>query len=50
VKGRFILESVISTHEIIHDVASRGDKRLIMKVDYEKHMIGLIGISLRKCC
>jgi hypothetical protein len=28
VKGRFILESVVSTHEIIHDIVNRKEKKL----------------------
>jgi hypothetical protein len=36
VKGRFILESVVSAHEIIHDAMRRGDKGVVLKLDYEK--------------
>jgi hypothetical protein len=36
VKGRFILESVASTHEIIHDVVSRNKKVLVLMLYYEK--------------
>jgi hypothetical protein len=35
-KGRFILESVVSTHEIIHGVHRRREKGLVFKIDYEK--------------
>jgi hypothetical protein len=35
VKGRFILESVVSTYEIIHDVVRRGEKKVVLKLDYE---------------
>jgi hypothetical protein len=33
---RFILESVASTHEIIHDVVKKKQKWIILKLDYEK--------------
>jgi hypothetical protein len=36
VKGMYIVESVVSTHEIIHGTARTGDKRVVMKLDYEK--------------
>jgi hypothetical protein len=36
VKGIFILESVIFAHEIIHEATSRGEKGLVIKLDYEK--------------
>jgi hypothetical protein len=36
VRGRFILESVVAAHEIIHDVVKGGQKGMILKVDYEK--------------
>jgi hypothetical protein len=36
VKDRFILESVVSAHEIIHDVMKNKDKSLVLKLDYEK--------------
>jgi hypothetical protein len=36
VKGRFILESVVSAHEIIHDAAKSGNEGLVLKLDYEK--------------
>jgi hypothetical protein len=36
VKGRFILESVVSAHEIIHDAVRRGEKGVVLKHDYEK--------------
>jgi hypothetical protein len=36
IKGRFILESVVSTHEIIHEVYRRKEKGLVFKIDYEK--------------
>jgi hypothetical protein len=36
VKGRYILESVVSTHEIIHEAVKSGQKRIVLKLDYEK--------------
>jgi hypothetical protein len=36
VKGRFILESVVSAHEIIHEAVSRNRKGVVLKLDYEK--------------
>jgi hypothetical protein len=36
VKGKFILESVVSAHEIILDAMKNKDKGLVLKLDYEK--------------
>jgi hypothetical protein len=36
VRGRFILESVVSTYEIIHEAARNKEKGIILKLDYEK--------------
>jgi hypothetical protein len=36
VKDRYILESVVSAHEILHDSMKRKEKGLILKLDYEK--------------
>ena len=36
VRGRFILESVVTAHEIVHKVHSTGRKGLMFKIDYEK--------------
>jgi hypothetical protein len=36
VRGRFILESVKSSHEIIHDAVKKKQKWIILKLDYEK--------------
>jgi hypothetical protein len=36
VKGRYILENVVTAHEIIHDSAKNGLKGIILKLDYEK--------------
>jgi hypothetical protein len=36
VKGRYILETVVSTHEISHATMRAKDKGLVVKLDYEK--------------
>lgn len=36
IKGRYILESVVTAHEVLHSVHSGGESGLIIKLDYEK--------------
>jgi hypothetical protein len=36
VKGMYILESVVAAREIIHHATKRKEKRLVLKLDYEK--------------
>jgi hypothetical protein len=36
IKGRYILESVVSAHELIHDAVHKGQSGFIFKLDYEK--------------
>jgi hypothetical protein len=36
IKGRFILESVVAAHEIIHDINKNKESGVILKLDYEK--------------
>jgi hypothetical protein len=36
VKGRFILESVVVAHGIIHDIHKNKESGVILKLDYEK--------------
>jgi hypothetical protein len=36
VKGRYILASVVSAHEFIHEAVKGGQKGLVFKIDYEK--------------
>ena len=36
IKGRFILVGILSLHEIIHDISSRGSKAFILKLNFEK--------------
>jgi hypothetical protein len=36
IKGRFILESVVTNHEVLHSVVHEKEQGLILKLDYEK--------------
>jgi hypothetical protein len=36
IKCRYILESVVAAHEIIHEVHKQKDAGVILKLDYEK--------------
>ena len=36
VRGRYILESVVTTCEVVHDVHSFGTQGLVFKIDHEK--------------
>ena len=36
IKGRFILESVVTAHEVLHSTAKSGNPGLVLKLDYEK--------------
>jgi hypothetical protein len=36
IRGRYILESVVTAHEIIHDVHRKKEQGLVFKIDYEK--------------
>lgn len=36
IKGRFILQSVVMAHEVIHEIHRAGTSGLILKLDYEK--------------
>ena len=36
IRGRFILESVVTADEIIHEVHRKNDQGLVFKIDYEK--------------
>jgi hypothetical protein len=36
IKGRFILESVVTSHEILHSVHKSKHQGLALKLDYEK--------------
>jgi hypothetical protein len=36
VKGRFILKSVVSVHEIIHRAIKKRENGVVLKLDYEK--------------
>lgn len=43
IKGRFILESVVAAHEIIHDIHKNKESGVILKLDYEKAYDRLAG-------
>ena len=36
IKGRYIVESVVTAHEIIHDVVTNNREGFVFKLDYEK--------------
>ena len=36
IKGRYILESVVTAHEIIHEFHSSRKHGMVLKLDYEK--------------
>ena len=36
IKGRYILESVVTAHETIHSVVKNKSKGVVLKLDYEK--------------
>jgi hypothetical protein len=36
VRGRYILESVVFAHEILHDAVRNGQRKIVLKLDYEK--------------
>jgi hypothetical protein len=36
IKGRYILESVVTAHEIVHSISKSNSKGIILKLDYEK--------------
>jgi hypothetical protein len=36
IRGRFILESVVNAHEVIHEIHSKKEQGLVLKIDYEK--------------
>jgi hypothetical protein len=36
IKGRYILESVVVAHEIVHSVNKSGEKGVVIKLYYEK--------------
>jgi hypothetical protein len=49
VKGKYILESVFTTHEIIHGAMGNREKAWSLNWTMKKRIIELIGIFLRKC-
>lgn len=36
IKGRYILESVVAAHEIIHEIHRNKEEGIVLKLDYEK--------------
>jgi hypothetical protein len=36
IKGRNIMDGVMSLHEILHDTKRRGKNSLVLKIDFEK--------------
>jgi len=36
IQGRYILESVVIAHELVHSLNKSGDPGIILKLDYEK--------------
>jgi hypothetical protein len=36
IKGRYILESVVTAHEVLHSVHKSKDKVIVLKLDYEE--------------
>lgn len=36
IKGRYILESVVIAHEIVHSAHKSGEQGVVLKLDYEK--------------
>lgn len=36
IKGRYILESVVTAHEVIHSVNQKKEQGIVLKLDYEK--------------
>jgi hypothetical protein len=49
VKDRYILESVVSAHEIIHDAENIKEKRSSSSWIMRKLMIRFVGSFLKKC-
>jgi hypothetical protein len=36
IRGRFILESVVTAHEIIHEIHTKKEQGLVFKIEYKK--------------
>jgi len=36
IKGRYILESVVAAHEVVHEIFRKNEQGVILKLDYEK--------------
>jgi hypothetical protein len=48
--GRHILEGVIILHETIHEIHRKELDGVLFKIDFEKRMIRLNGLSFNKPC
>jgi hypothetical protein len=49
IKGRFILESAVAAHEIIHEVSKMKHEGVVLKLDYEQAYHRVSWFSLRRC-
>lgn len=36
IKGRFILESAVADHELIHEIVRKKESGIVLKLDYDK--------------
>jgi hypothetical protein len=48
--GKHILEGVIILHETIHEIHGKELDGVLFKIDFEKRMIRLNGLSFNKPC
>lgn len=48
IKGRNILEGVLVLHEVLHELRKSKARGLVLKIDFEKLMIGSDGVFLEK--
>jgi hypothetical protein len=44
IQGRYIMDGVVSLNEILHEVKSKKQSGVVLKIDFEKPMTKLIGI------
>ena len=49
IKGRFILDGILSLYEIVHDLRARNSRAVILKLDLRRLMILLVGTSYVRC-
>lgn len=36
IKGRFVLDGIVCSHELVHDIRCRKNNAIILKLDFEK--------------